>query len=228
MSDKVCLIIDDKLARVESTIENVVLYGEKNGFKIEFIKFDPTDRPFQSEVDGSISKEKLKQYMHDDLLKQKIDLVACDYQFDDPISGLDIVSFIREIRNIPIFMYSGRIDKIVTDLLETNKEEDDNKTIIKSINILINKGILDFIENDMTKLEQALIKHIQKEPSFDYIFENTLSSSHNDLVFKSIYPKFKDMTIRDILLILRKDSVQAEDFKIEIASQLIDFMVKLN
>lgn len=228
MRDKVCLIIDDNLSRVESTLENVVQYGLKNGIEIKFIRFNPTRREFQSNEDGSILKDDLKAFLHKNVLKGKIDLIACDYQLDKSLTGIDIVKIIRERRKTNIFLYSGRIEKIVTDILNKNKEENNTKTVLESISTLVEKGICDFVENDLNKLEQALIRHIKKPNSLDDLFENKLSENHEDLVFKSIYPNFKDKKISEILAIISSNDDSSENFKVELVSQLVDFMVRLN
>lgn len=228
MINRICLIIDDDLSRINSTIDNVKAFGSDNNMDISFIPFNPTDREFSSPLDGSIDKDKIKIFLHEKLLKQKIDLIACDYQLEKSFTGLDIVNIIREKRKTKLIIYSGKIDKIVADLLEANKEDNDNKTILKSIRILITKGISDFIENDINKLEQALIKYIQIEPNLEEIFENTLSNTHQELIFKSTYPNFKNKTVSEIIKIISNDSLQSEEFKSELVEQLIDFMVELN
>ncbi|MBN2891116.1 MAG: hypothetical protein JXL97_04545 [Bacteroidales bacterium] len=154
-----CLIIedDDKTVSYHAYERNI---KKREGIELEIISLDPSISEFQKETENDIiiNKEKLNEKLTE-ILKRRIDLVACDFDLsDNNINGLDVIRMIKQIKpNKRIFLFSGKLNKIVKTLLSSNDKDE----IFKNIKTLINSKISDFIDRDNELIEDAIIKNLK-------------------------------------------------------------------
>jgi len=219
-----CLIIEDKAQKITYSIfeKNI---KDRTGIDLEIISIDPSLSEFQQETDTEIiiDKDKLTKELKK-VLKRRIDLVACDFDLsDDKINGLEVIRILKQLKpNKRIFLFSGKLDKIVKSILGSN----DPNEILKNIKTLLNSKISDFVDRGNELIEDAIIKNLRNY-SLDEELNHILEENQH-IEFKSGYPPFRGKKLNEILKEIDDDSIKSQEFKNEILRLVISQIIGEN
>lgn len=163
---KICLLIDDN--DMTEVSGRIISKGEKKGFKIEFLTefnvgSDERDDLLNDELEldkESIEKEFLEKYG-----KEKIDLIAVDYDLEDSggVNGLEVIRLLRKSRKrTDIILYSSDVDSILKESVEKYEASKDLKSVIKDIKFLLSTNILAIHKRDIN-FEDNFIAVLDKQ-----------------------------------------------------------------
>lgn len=226
---KKCLLIDDEASAQKRVFEQKVSTPLRaQGINVELIIIDSTDKDLYS--DEKLDKEKLKQAIINKIEGKKIDIVGCDYELaSDVVNGVDVVQIIRGIRNkVKIFLYSGKFEKIIGDILNGYKDGDDaSKAIcLDKIKKIYGSKIEDFIErNDYPARFIGVLK--KNDDTIDDVFLRKIHeySGHK---FKSCFPQFENKSLLEIAKEIENETHLGLKFIDELIEQTIAYLIKSN
>ncbi len=220
------LYIDDN--KIDSQIERLRKKLQKCGITLQETFLNLGDNQFKKNEDNKfiLDYNVIKDHIINNFFDKPFDIIISDYDFkDDKIDGYKLISWIKnesnsqkkKIRRAKFCLYSAQQDKIVERL---NSPEQVKK--------LVRLKIDDFISRD--RLSEELFSLINKEKS-KFNFSETLiefMSKYPDLVFKSVYPKFKGKKLLDITNEIEKDLPNGIDFQKTIVKLTIAHLIELN
>lgn len=217
-----CLIIDEE--EQSAIIADCQSMAQQNGFNVEFLYYNPKQKDFLEEKDGStcIVFSKVKQNIKDKFLNQRIDIILCDYDFK--AKGLDGFEFLRWLRNEKtktiLILYSGKSD------FENEFVKDNYSREPKEVASIIRAKIDDIIPREDRK--GVIFKKLQEEKSnLEFILENELYTN-GDLIFQSVYPHFKGLKLKDIANEISKSTTKGNLFKEHLIELSVAHMIDLN
>jgi len=227
MKKRNCLVVDDQLRGIQGILEKTKRIALNNHIEIHFEELNPTDDRFYKKDTESgiynVDETELRSFIENEYRKN-FDLIVTDFAMTSDFTGIEFITLFRKINtNAKFIIYSGRPEQIAKHLFG-NQEID--KVSINKIDSLLKANILRILDKN-DSLDSVIIELLKKQ-SLDNIFENKLLETQADLVFKSIYPKFKDKKVSEIVRILQTDETQSEAFKNELVDQLVDYMIELN
>lgn len=220
-----CLIIDNDpdLVAYKNYERNV---KSKTGIDLEIISFNPNVSEFQKETkdDIVIDISKLRTKLQE-LLKRRIDLIACDFYLDDKvINGLEVIKIIRhEKSKAKIFLFSGLIKDIINGVIGDYDITKDRTKLFSNIKTLIKSGITDFIERENSQIENAIIQNL-KTTSWDIEIDQVFNENQH-IEFKSGFPPFRGKTLNEIKNEIDNDTIKSQEFKNEILNLVISQIV---
>jgi hypothetical protein len=229
MIDKNCLLIDDQASVQKRVFEQLVSTPLRaQGINVNLLIVDPTDKDLYS--DEKLDKDKLKQAIVSKIDGKKIDLVGCDYELSsDVINGVDVVQMIRSLRSkVKIFLYSGKFEKILGDILGDYKSEDAaSKTkSIDRIKKIYGSRIEDFLErNDYPARFIGVLK--KNEDSIDDVFLKKIREYENT-EFKSCFPQFEGKSLSEVANEIENETHLGQKFIDELIEQTIAYLIKSN
>lgn len=224
-----CLLIDDEMGIQKRVFETSVATPlKKEGIIVNLIPIDTTVRNVQTEE--KIDKGKLQKFIVEAIKAKKIDVVACDYDLaSKEVSGIEVVAMIKGMRKkVPVYLYSGRFNKIMSDILEKYNpaETESTEECIKEIKKIYGLGIKEFLDrNDYPGELVGLLR--KKEDTVDDIFSKKIRE-YDSLVFKSCYPDFIGMNLGEIADHIDSESHQGDAFLDELIEQSIAYLIKVN
>lgn len=117
MSDKLCIIIDDKdQQRVFDS--DVVVPLKREGYYVDGILINTTD-PEILDDENNIDMDKLKAKIEEAMNGKSIDIIATDFDLsDEKINGIQVIEVIRKIRaGVPVLLYSGKLEEVIQSIL---------------------------------------------------------------------------------------------------------------
>lgn len=221
------LYIDDN--RIDAQIERLRKKLQGFGITLQETFLNLGNNQFKKKnEDGKfiLDYNKIKEYIIDNFFDEPFDIIISDYDFkDDKIDGYKLISWIKhesdskkkKIRRAKFCLYSAQQDKIV-QIIDTPEK----------IKKLVRLKIDDFISRD--RLSDDLFTLINKEKS-KFNFSETLikfMSKYPDLVFNSVYPKYKGKKLSDISIEIEKDLPNGIDFQKSIVELTITHLIALN
>jgi len=229
MIDKNCLIIDDEAGYQRRIFEKDIFpILHQKGINANLILVDTTEKDLQT--NEKIDLGKLKNHIEEKIKCKKIDVVACDYELSSKeVNGIDVIKKVRELRSkVKIFLYSGKYDKIIGDILKEFKSDDPKtiKTCIHAIKTIYNSNIEEFIErNDYPSRIKGIL--LNECNSIDDIFLQKILE-HSNLKFKSCYPKFEGKTLLEIAEEIDKNSIHGQQFLSELVELTVAHLIEIN
>lgn len=227
MSIKKLLYIDDN--RIDSQIENLRAKLHKNGYELKetffhlnenFMKKDPqTD-------EAILDKKKIHEFINNNYMNESFDIVASDYDFKDKnVDGFELIKWIKnessskkfKLRRAIYCLYSAEQDKVAR-IFNTTEQ----------VKQLIKLKIDHFI--DRTRIPEEITKiFLTTQETYD--FKNHIIEyleKFGDEKFKSVFPKFKEMTLAEIAHEIDIDSPNGIAFQEYLVELTIAHLIELN
>ncbi|WP_272148616.1 hypothetical protein [Tenacibaculum aiptasiae] len=222
------LYIDDN--KINSQIDNLRKKLKNVGFDLDetFLNLSNDHYKKRDEYTGKVilDKAKIQSYVNENYMNENFDIIASDYDFKDPnLDGFELLRWIKNestskkyrLRRAKFCLYSSEQDKVA-------KTFDTPKKVKSLIKLKIDEFIdRDRIPEELTKLtvtpkdtyqhKDHLIKFLEKYPN---------------LVFNSVYPKFKGKKLSDIAHEIDKDLPNGIDFQKNLVELTIAHLVDLN
>lgn len=229
MEERNCLLIDDEMGRQKRIFEiSVATPLKRDGIKVNLNPIDTTEKQIQTEE--QIDQDKLKKFIEDAIRQKKVDVVACDYELaSDVINGIGVIKLVKGMRKkVPIYLYSGKFNKIIGDIIEKYKptEPESIESCVREIKQIYGLGIKDFLDRDDYPSQiVGLLK--KQEDTIDDIFSKKIRE-YDSLVFKSCYPDFRGLNLGEIADHIDSESHQGDAFLDELIEQSVAYMVKTN
>ena len=195
MSDKLCIIIDDKdQQRVFDS--DVVVPLKREGYYVDGILINTTD-PEILDDENNIDMDKLKAKIEEAMNGKSIDIIATDFDLsDEKINGIQVIEVIRKIRaGVPVLLYSGKLEEVIQSILGEYKTKNADE-LIKGIRKLMKYNIVDYVERtDYPATIRKLLK--DKKIQLSALLLQKIRE-HSDMEFKSCYKPFAGKKLKDI------------------------------
>lgn len=227
MTSKKLLYIDDN--KIDSQIENLRTKLKRQGYDLleTFIHIDEKFMIKDSLTgDVVLDKAKIQDFILQNYMNDSFDVVASDYDFKDKhLDGFELLKWIKNesaskkhrLRRAKFCLYSAEQDK-VAKIFSTPEQ----------VKKLIKLRIDDFI--DRTRIPDE-ITQILLAPQKTYYFRDHLISyleKFGDEKFKSTYPKFKGMTLKEIADEIDKDLPNGIEFQKYLTELTVANLIDLN
>jgi hypothetical protein len=222
------LYIDDN--KIDSQIDSLRKKLKRSGFDLDetFLYLGDDSFKRRDEISGNVilDKGKIQSYINEHLINENFDIVASDFDFKDPqLDGLELLKWIKNesnskkhrLRRAKYCLYSSEQDKVVRKIDTPGK--------VKS---LIKIKIDEFIDRERIPEE---LKNMILAPKKAYKYKDGLIKfleKYPDLVFNSVYPKFKGKKLSEIAIEIDKDSPNGIKFQEELINLTITHLIELN
>lgn len=227
MSVKRLLYIDDN--KIDSQIENLRTKLKRQGFELKE-KFLHLNEDFLTKdtqtKETFLDKPKIQAFINENYMNEHFDIIASDYDFKDKsIDGFELLKWIKnesyskkhKLRRAKFCLYSAEQDK-VAKVFSTPEQ----------VKKLIKLRIDDFI--DRTRIPDE-ITQILLAPQKSYYFKNHIIiylEKYGTEKFKSVFPKFKEMTLTEISHEIDKDLPNGIEFQKYLVELTIAHLIELN
>ncbi|WP_282126177.1 hypothetical protein [Marinifilum flexuosum] len=226
MKRRNCLIVDDKLKEISEILDKTKRIAGKNSIDITFSELNPLhDKFYKKNGDDQyvIDQNEIISFIKDEVSKRNFDLIITDYEMHEDFSGLDIIKLYRSYinSNSKFIIYSGNPNKIANEILQKIENEQ-----IKAIDSLLKAQILRILDKN-DNLDNVILEILNKQP-LESVITNKLTETEPDLTFKSCYPSLKGRKMSEIAEIIKRSDEEAENFKVELVDQFVDYMLELN
>jgi hypothetical protein len=228
MQTKHVLFIDDEdISQTIDKLRNVLkkqgitLVDEFFHIKPSYRKQDPNERD-QTVLDFGQIKEDLKS----GVMKKMFDYVACDFNFkDDGLNGFRLIKWLKnvarnekhKIRTARFSLFSSELDKSIKETFSENDIAD-----------LIRLKIEDFYDRSRISedLGQSVISNAEEIDLKEELVKHL--SNHESMTFRSGYPKFKGMTLKQIVDEIQSDTYHGIGFQVALIEHCVTHMISLN
>jgi hypothetical protein len=227
MSVKRLLYIDDN--KIDSQIENLRTKLKRQGHELieSFLHLNEsfmTKHPHTKET--ILDKGKIHTFINENFMNENFDIVASDYDFKDHyLDGLELLKWIKNesisknsrIRRAKYCLYSAEQDKVAKEI-----------NTVEKVKKLVKLRIDDFI--DRTQIPDEILR-IFLLPQKKYIFNDhiiTYLEKYGNEKFKSVYPKFKEMTLSEIAHEIDKESANGLEFQRYLVELTVAHIIELN
>lgn len=240
MIAKQCLIIDNEDQKTEiSLLEKI---SKERQFPIECHYINTTSKECQREETLSngnpyytLDLDLFFESIQSKFSSENIDLIATDYDLQDSITGLDIVTYLKEKKwkgKIPIVVYSGDSEEIREGLQSRIKSIIEDKDELSTFVV----NFLDTHPNHIYDRGKGEEKNSYVEDIYEFLKKNktNLNSKlyqklrvHSDKEFKNIFPKFEGMKLDKISDLIIKNSIESDEFENEFLDRCIDHFIHL-
>ena len=221
------LYIDDN--RIDSQIENLRKKLKRAGFDLDETFLNLNDEKFKKRDENQkviLDLVKIKEYIIENYSQENFDIVASDYDYsDEKLDGYQLLSWIKNqsksqkyrLRFAQFCLYSAEQDKVVEKLNSPDK-----------IKKLVKLKIDDFIDrNDLANdLFSLFIKPKEKYSYSKHLIDYL--EKYPDLIFNSVYPKFKGKSLSEIAHEIEKDLPNGIDFQKNLVELTIAHLIELN
>lgn len=205
--ERALLLIDDESSTLRQVLTNVCDTLKRDNIIVKHFDINPLDRKFydlKSDPDIDLVVEAafvaVKNY--------KVGLVIVDHYYSDAsFNGLAIINKLREnkkFKSCPIFLTSGKRDRIVADIFDTSSKTREDK--VQELSKLISNNITRFLDKNF---KDEAIESL-KRPTLEEIlpiklreFENVGSSSKKLQLFD---PKRRSITYGELA-----DKIESND-----------------
>ncbi|MDM8162152.1 hypothetical protein QUH73_20200 [Labilibaculum sp. K2S] len=221
------LYIDDN--RIDSQIENLRKKLKRSGFDLDETFLNLNDEKFKKRDENQkviLDLKKIKEYITENYSQENFDIVASDYDYsDENVDGYQLLSWIKNqsksqkyrLRFAQFCLYSAEQDKIVEQL---NSPDQIKKLVKLKIDDFIDRNNL---ANDLFSLFiKPKEKYNYSKHLIDYL------EKYPDLIFNSVYPKFKGKSLSEIAHEIDKDLPNGIDFQKNLVELTIAHLVNLN
>ncbi|MFI0428661.1 hypothetical protein [Mariniflexile sp. HMF6888] len=227
MSVKRLLYIDD--SKIPEQIGSLKKKLKSRGFDLDEVFIDLGDDTFKVRNNNGkivLDKDKIHQFIKDNLANQNFDIIASDYDFKDPnLDGYELLRRLKRdsesqgyrFKRAKFCLYSADQDNVVKIFDTPNK-----------IKELIRLKIDDFIkrENIPTELTELFTANEKT-----YSFKNHIIpylEKYGTFKFKSVYPKFKDKSLADIAHEIDKDNHHGIALQKYLVELTVAHLIELN
>lgn len=221
------LLIDDGTEHI-GVLTNISDYLRANEqIDISTFHINPLDQPYWDEnrdpsMGNVISavKNKLSTYSPG--------LIIVDQYYSDVTSfdGILLISKPREIskfKTCPIFLISGKRDKIVRDIFSDNDKSDRDK--VNELSKIIGYGINRFL--DKTFRDEAI--EVLKNKDLNSVFPEKLREYENqDLKIKRFTPKYSEITLSELADYISSGNSEAFNILEEMFELTLSYYVNVN
>lgn len=197
MIEKYLLVIDDEREDKSSWKNYVRAIEATTDFKISFDYINPLE--FLDKKNGF---ELLQKHLAENFLDQKVDLVACDFNWGDfeRKYAFLTIDFIRQYNQVcNICLYSGGVESMFQYIADDVK-----KSQKKILPLLIGSNISEVVARRKSNLIRTT-KKLLLTPSFGLQIEAYLLK-FQDFTFEYDYEIFEGKTLGDIAVEVRKQS----------------------
>ena len=227
MSVKRLLYIDD--SKIPEQIGSLKKKLKSRGFDLDEVFIDLGNDTFKirNEEDKIVlDKEKIHQFIKENLSNQHFDIIASDYDFKDPnLDGYELLRRIKrdsesqkyKFRRAKFCLYSADQDNVVKIFDTPNK-----------IKELIKLKIDDFIKRENIPTE---LTELFTETEKTYSYKNHIIpylEKYGTEKFKSVYPKFKEKYLAEIAHEIDKDLPNGLLFQKYLIELTIAHLIDLN
>jgi CheY-like chemotaxis protein len=227
MSIKRLLYIDD--SKIPEQIGSLKRKLKLRGFDLDEVFIDLGNDTFKIRNDEGkivLDKEKIHQFIKDNLSTQPFDIIASDYDFKDPnLDGYELLRRIKrdsesqkyKFRRAKFCLYSADQDNVVKIFDTPNK-----------IKELIKLKIDDFIKRENIPTE---LTELFTDTEKTYSFKNHIIpylEKYGTERFKSVYPKLKDKSLADIAHEIDKDNHHGIAFQKYLVELTLAHLIELN
>lgn len=227
MSVKRLLYIDDN--KIDSQIENLRTKLKRQGCELKetFLHLNEGFMTKDAQTEETIlDKGKIQEFINENYMNEDFDIIASDYDFKDKsIDGFELLKWIKnesiskkhKLRRAKFCLYSAEQDKVVKEF-----------STPEQVKKLIKLRIDDFI--DRTRIPDE-ITQILLAPQKSYYFKNHIIrylEKFGDKKFKSVFPKFKEMTLAEIAHEIDKDLPNGIEFQKYLVELTIAHIIELN
>lgn len=221
---KILFIDDEDISSIESRIKRILA---KNGITLEstIINVSHPDFRIRDPESGEqvINVQTLKKAIEKNYFDNNFDVIACDVDFKDTFNGYELLTWIynnvhrlkKPLRKSAFVFYTSDDDVLRKKIAE--------RDVLKVLQIKVERLI------QRANLDSELAQLVNKINSkIDYIkeFQNILEPQ-KDKVFKSIYPKFRGLTLEQVLHEIEAGTHHGDRFQKALIKQCISHMVEL-
>ncbi|MGH1335882.1 MAG: hypothetical protein ACRBFS_07115 [Aureispira sp.] len=222
--DRIVLLIDNE--NIDATREAIEEYAEvdtdiKNPVKC--LKwFNPVDRKFYEGEEYNF--ELARQFLVEEILGQKIDVVGCDFNLHSTNKTLtyDIIETIRKFnRSASVFIYSGGMNRTTLQMFG----DEGKKPAERYLQIAISSNICDYINNRGALVEKVIA--MLKSPSLGLQIENYLMENES-LKLQHFTKEFKGKQLFEIAKEVRSQSELGVLFCNELIERSVSHLIDLN
>lgn len=234
-----CLVIDDNNQKeyFETNIHKVLL---KDRIDLTPIYIETKDRSYMKTDHSGFDKSLIVRDCLKTLSEHNFSIVVSDYQIvtdKDDFNGLDVLNAISEkYPHIHMILYSGAqignaIKKVINDLSDTipeHQEKMSEQQIIDAINQLKKTSCIN--ELIMGKgYAGSVIKYMRcSSLPMQQKFLSQLKEEYPEMTFKSCYPPFNGLKLKDIGEQIEKQTLQGGDFQQALIEQTISYLIEIN
>ena len=227
MSVKRLLYIDD--SKIPEQIGSLKKKLKSRGFDLDEVFIDLGNDTFKmrnKEDKIVLDKEKIHQFIKENLSNQHFDIIASDYDFKDPnLDGYELLRRIKrdsesqkyKFRRAKFCLYTADQDNVVKIFDTPNK-----------IKELIKLKFEDFIKRENIPTE---LTELFTETEKTYSFKNHIIpylEKYGTEQFKSVYPKFKHKSLAEIAHEIDKDLPNGLLFQKYLIELTISHLIDLN
>lgn len=227
MTVKRLLYIDDN--KIDSQIENLRIKLQRQGYELKetFLHLNESFMTKDPQTGESIlDKGKIQTFINENCMNENFDIVASDYDFKDKsIDGFELLKWIKnessskrhKLRRAKYCLYSAEQDKVAKEF-----------STPEQVKKLIRLRIDDFI--DRTRIPDE-ITQILLAPQKSYYFKKHIIAyleRFGDEKFKSVFPKFKEMTLAEIAHEIDKDLPNGIEFQKYLVELTVAHLIELN
>lgn len=222
--DKIVLLIDNE--NIDATRESIEEYSADDKEIKSPVKcidwFNPVDRSF---YDGDeYNFEKARQYLIENILDQKIDVIGCDFNLHSTNKTLtyDIIETVRQFnKTASVFIYSGGMNRTTLQMFG----DEGRKPGERYLKIAMSSNICDYINNRGAIVEKVLA--MLKKPSIELQVEHFLMENESLILLHSIN-EFKGKQLFEIAKEIRIKSDLGILYTQEIVERALSHMIDLN
>jgi hypothetical protein len=225
--EKALLLIDDTKEYV-GVLENISkhLY-RRESINVTTKYLNPNSREFFDEnKDPSISKVLAGISKKLSSLKPSLIIVDQYYSGNDNFNGLKVIEELRKIskfKSCPIFLISGKRDKIVRDIF--NSEGANGKEKVKLLSKIISFKIDQFLDKNFK--DEAI--QLLKENNITDILPTKLREYENENAHINIFsPKFRTLSFSDLADLIENNHPDSVSILNEIFDMSLAHYISLN
>lgn len=229
MNDKNVLFIED--GDITEQVDRLRGVLQKQGITLVETILNLSDSKYRKVHPDDTRKtilniDEIKGALRNDYMNKRFDYVLCDFDFaDDKLDGFELIKWLKNVvdnekqklRIAKFSLYSSEPDKF----LKKHMTEEDISALIKlklndfysRTKIAVDFGSDVLNSSNEMNLKEKLILELVK---------------HKEMKFQSIYPKFKDKTLEEIVAEIEKDSYHGNAFQEAIIELTVAHLIDLN
>lgn len=223
MEKRVLLIDNDNINTTRESIEEYAEYDKEIKCPVKCLDwFNPVDRAFYDGDEYNFGKA--RQYLIENILDQKIDVIGCDFNLHTTNKTLtyDIIETVRQFnKTASVFIYSGGMNRTTLQMFG----DEGRKPGERYLKIAMSSNICDYINNRGAIVEKVL--GMLKKPSIELQVEHFLMENESLKLMHSIN-EFKGKQLFEIAKEIRIKSDLGILYTQEIVERALSHMIDLN
>ncbi len=225
MIQKYIIVVDEQsqtivLDKIKDTLKN-------DGFELIYQELNPTNYTKRDNEDTHFDKQAFSNALINIKYFKMADMILCDYNLiADVVNGYEIIKIIRELKykqKTKVILYSAQIDGVITDILKTDNDFEKQKEKL----VALMSYNIEFIKRD--GFDKEVYETIREEANFDFETELiTWFHKREKDTFNYLFPKYQGKTFGEIAEELENDTYDSNQFKKELAEQIIAYLSEIN